>query len=443
MSVSLKEKVGYGLGDLGCNVIFQTVMAYLMFYYTDIALINAAAVGVIFLIARIIDAVSDPVMGFIIDKTNTRYGRFRPYLLFGSVILGLTAFACFTIPADYTENGKIVYAAVTYIALSLAYTVVNIPYSALTSAISADPDERTKITAVRVMFAVISGMVVAQIGNLVDFFGEGDKLLGYRYAIGFAAILSTVLLWTTFATTKERCIAEPSSETSYTLKESIGLLAKNKPLIILSTVFLLILTAGFISFSVNIYFLEHVMKRPDLIGTSIMIGTVTTFLGTFIVPMTTAKYGKKETAIVTLTAFGVTHLFFAWNFYSINSVELYFVIIAIKGFLNAFAWAMGWAMLPDTIEYGEKQTGIRSEGLVYSTFSFCQKLGMALSGVITGFVLSQYGYNPESGITREAIDGIIVLFAYIPFALAVLSSLLLRKFNLSTPETVTLETRTV
>lgn len=435
MKISLQEKVGYGLGDLGCNVIFQTVMAYLMFYYTDIALINAAAVGGIFLLARIIDAVSDPVMGFIIDKTNTRYGRFRPYLLFGSVFLGLTAFSCFTIPVDYSENAKIAYAAITYIVLGIAYTIVNIPYSALTSAISADPNERTKITAVRVMFAVISGLVVAQIGNLVDFFGEGDKLLGYRYAIGFAAFLSTALLWITFVTTKERCTADSKSETSYTLKESVRLLAKNRPLIILSIVFLMILTAGFISFSMNIYFLEHVMIRPDLIGTSIIVGTVTTFLGTFFVPIVTKRYGKKETAIITLAAFGFAHLFFAWNAYSINSVELYFVIIAVKGFLNAFAWSMGWAMLPDTIEYGEKQTGIRSEGLVYSAFSFCQKLGMALSGVITGFVLNQYGYDPVSGITKEAVDGIIILFSYIPFVLALCSSLLLQKFNLSTDVT--------
>ncbi|WP_050514299.1 MFS transporter [Aeromonas finlandensis] len=432
MKIALKEKVGYGLGDLGCNVIFQTVMAYLMFYYTDIALINAATVGVIFLMTRIIDAISDPVMGFIIDKTNTRYGRFRPYLLFGSVFLGLTAFACFTIPVDYSENGKIAYAAITYIVLSIAYTVVNIPYSALTSAISADPDERTKITAIRVMFAVLSGLVVAQIGNLVDFFGEGDKLLGYRYAIGFAAFLSTALLWITFATTKERCIADSKSETSYTLKDCVRLLSNNRPLIILSIVFLMTMTAGFISFSMNIYFLEHVMKRPDLIGTSIMVGTITTFLGTFFVPIVTKMYGKKETAIVILAAFGVAHLFFAWNSYSVNSVEFYFVIVAAKGLLNAFAWSMGWAMLPDTIEYGEKQTGIRSEGLVYSAFSFCQKLGMALSGVITGFVLTQYGYDPESGITTAAMDGIILLFSYIPFVLAVCGSLLLNKFNLST-----------
>ncbi|CAM2780159.1 MFS transporter [Vibrio mytili] len=430
MKISMKEKVGYGLGDLGCNVIFQTVMTYLMFYYTDIALIDSAVVGVIFLVARIVDAVSDPVVGMIVDKTNTRYGRFRPYILFGSVFLSLTAFACFTIPMDMSATGKIAYATVTYIALSLAYTVVNIPYSALTSAISQDPDERTKITAVRVMFAVISGMVVAQIGNLVDFFGEGDKLLGYRYTMGFAALLSTLLLWITFATTKERQVVNASTETKYKLKDGFRIVAQNKPLLILSTVFLMTLTAAFISFSINIYYLEHVIQRPDLIGTSIMVGTITTFFGTFIVPTVAKIYGKKETTIVTLTMFGLVHLFFALNFYTVNSIELYFVIIAAKGFLNAFAWAMGWAMVPDTIEYGEKQTGVRSEGLVYSTFSFCQKLGMALSGVITGFVLSQYNYNPEA-ITTEATDGIMALLAYIPFTIMIASSLLLTRYNLS------------
>lgn len=433
MAVSLKEKVGYGVGDLACNIIFQTVMAYLMFYYTDIVFIDAATVGVIFLVARIIDAVSDPVMGMIVDRTNTKYGRFKPYLLFGSVVLGISAFACFTIPADMTMNGKIAYAAVTYIMLSLAYTLVNIPYSALTSAMSNDPEERTKITAVRVMFAVISGLVVAQIGGLVEFFGEGDKLLGYRYAIGFAALLSTVLLWVTFATTKERHVVV-SEKANHTVKEGLAAIAQNRPLIVLSIVFLLILTAGFISFSVNIYFLEHAMQRPDLIGASIMVGTVTTFLGTFIVPHTTKRYGKKPTAMGAIMVYGFIHLLFVANFYTINSVEVYFVIIALKGIVNAYTWAMGWAMLPDTIEYGEYKTGIRAEGLVYSSFSFCQKLGMALSGIVTGLVLGWFGYAPEVGITQEAVTGVVVLFGYIPLAFCIAAGLILKFYNLSETE---------
>ncbi len=430
MIISWKEKIGYGLGDLACNIIFQTVMAYLMFYYTDIAFIDVATVGIIFLSARIIDAISDPIMGIIVDKTHTRYGQFKPYLLFGSVILGIAAFACFTIPENISTTAKIIYASVTYIGLSLAYTLVNIPYSALTSAISDNPEERTKITSVRVMFAVISGMVVAQIGGLVEFFGQGNELLGYRYAIGFSAVLSTVLLWITFATTKERCNVTKEKNT-FTIKENLIAILANKPLIVLSLVFLLILTAGFISFSINIYYLEHAIKRPDLIGTSIMVGTITTFLGTFIVPKTTQLLGKKPTASIAIMAYGLIHLLFVANYYTLNSVSIYIAIITLKGVVNAYTWAMGWAMVPDTIEYGEQKTGIRAEGLIYSSFSFCQKLGMALSGIITGIILSFFNYSPETGITQEAITGIVILFGYVPFILCLFAWILLKYYTLS------------
>lgn len=212
MKVGLGEKIGYGIGDLACNLIFSTATSYLMYYYTDIAKITATSVATLFLVARIWDAINDPIMGMIVDKTNTRFGKFRPYILFGSIFLAIFAFLCYVVPTNMSSTGKLIYAYITYIGLGMSYTLVNLPYSALTSAMSNDTEERTKITTVRMIFAVLSGVVVAQVWNLVDIFGKGNETVGYRYTTGLMGIVSIVLFAVCFFSTKERVYIENKKE---------------------------------------------------------------------------------------------------------------------------------------------------------------------------------------------------------------------------------------
>ena len=407
MKVSLFEKIGYGIGDLACNLIFSTATSYLMYYYTDIALIPSSSIATLFLIARVWDAINDPIMGIIVDKTNTRFGKFRPYILFGSFILALFAFLLFTVPVDANNSSKLIYVYITYIGFGMSYTLVNIPYSALTSAMSDDTVERTKITTVRMIFAVLSGFAVSQVWNLVKLFDT--PVIGYRYTNAVIGIVSIILFAICFFTTKERVVIK-STNKKFFIKEEFKAITQNTPLIIITVVFMLILIAGFVIFGVNIYFFKYNLKREDLIPTALMLNTISTALGMLTVPYITKLLGKKKAGVITLFLFGLFNLLFFVNYKTINSINLYFIIIVIAGIFNSYTWSLGWSMIPDTIEYAEYKVGFRAEGLIYSMYSFGQKMGIALAGLISGVALDFIGYKANNlEQTQFSLDGIAFL----------------------------------
>lgn len=429
MKVSLFEKIGYGIGDLACNLIFSTATSYLMYYYTDIALIPASSIATLFLIARVWDAINDPIMGIIVDKTNTRFGKFRPYILFGSFILALFAFLLFTVPVDASNSSKLIYVYITYIGFGMSYTLVNIPYSALTSAMSDDTVERTKITTVRMIFAVLSGFAVSQVWNLVKLFDT--PVIGYRYTNAVIGIVSIILFAICFFTTKERVVIK-STNKKFFIKEEFKAITQNTPLIIITVVFMLILIAGFVIFGVNIYFFKYNLKREDLIPTALMLNTISTALGMLTVPYITKLLGKKKAGVITLFLFGLFNLLFFVNYKTINSINLYFIIIVIAGIFNSYTWSLGWSMIPDTIEYAEYKVGFRAEGLIYSMYSFGQKMGIALAGLISGVALDFIGYEANNlEQTQFSLDGIAFLRGGIPFILCILAIIIISFYPLN------------
>lgn len=429
MKVSLFEKIGYGIGDLACNLIFSTATSYLMYYYTDIALIPASSIATLFLIARVWDAINDPIMGIIVDKTNTRFGKFRPYILFGSFILALFAFLLFTVPVDVSNSSKLIYVYITYIGFGMSYTLVNIPYSALTSAMSDDTVERTKITTVRMIFAVLSGFAVSQVWNLVKLFDT--PVIGYRYTNAVIGIVSIILFAICFFTTKERVVIK-STNKKFFIKEEFKAITQNTPLIIITVVFMLILIAGFVIFGVNIYFFKYNLKREDLIPTALMLNTISTALGMLTVPYITKLLGKKKAGVITLFLFGLFNLLFFVNYKTINSINLYFIIIVIAGIFNSYTWSLGWSMIPDTIEYAEYKVGFRAEGLIYSMYSFGQKMGIALAGLISGVALDFIGYKANNlEQTQFSLDGIAFLRGGIPFILCILAIIIISFYPLN------------
>ena len=433
MKVGLGEKIGYGIGDLACNLIFSTATSYLMYYYTDIAGLTAVSVATLFLVARIWDAINDPIMGMIVDKTNTRFGKFRPYILFGSIFLAIFAFLCYVVPTNMSAGGKLIYAYITYIGLGMSYTLVNLPYSALTSAMSNDSEERTKITTVRMIFAVLSGVVVAQVWNLVDIFGKGNETVGYRYTTAIMGVVSIVLFAICFFSTKERVyIDNKKEERKHSLKEEFNSILLNSPLIIITIVFMLILICGFVISGVNIYFFKYNLQRSDLITPAMTLTTLSTAIGMFTVPYVTKMFGKKKAGIITLTFFGVLNLLFFINYKTLNSIPLYFVIIVVSGIFNSYTWSLGWSMLPDTIEYAEYKVGFRAEGLIYSMYSFGQKMGMALAGLISGQILAFVGYKANDlQQTQFALDGIAFLRGGVPFILCIASIIIISFYPLT------------
>lgn len=411
----LKEKLGYASGDLACNLIFQTISIYLLFFYTDIFGISAAQASTLFFIARLWDAINDPIIGSVIDRTNTRCGKFRPYLLWGAVPFGILAALCFTTP-DLSDNGKLIYAYVTYIGLGMVYTFVNVPYGALTSSLTQDPKERANLSALRMFFAQLAGLIVVLgVPFLSEYFGNGNAALGYQLTITTFAIIGVILLLITFVTTKERHKQNVSNK-NFDFKRTIDFLKKNHPLQILCIIFIVIFGTISVINSIGLYFFKYNMEHPELFAINQSIGIVIMLITLLFVPLMTKKVEKKH-----LLKFGMILSLARPLSMMSTSVPVILVGTAI-GFIGlGISAGLLWGMVPDTIEYGEYKTGIRAEGMTYAIIGFAFKLGMALGGLIPGYVLQATGYMPDVAQTDFALLGIKSLVSFLPILLTVIA----------------------
>lgn len=420
----LKEKIGYASGDLACNLIFQTLSIYLLFFYTDIFGISAAQASTLFFVARLWDAVNDPIIGSVVDRTNTRWGKFRPYLLWGAIPFGILAVFCFTTP-DLSATGKLIYAYVTYIGLGMIYTFVNVPYGALTSSITQDPKERANLSALRMFFAQLAGLIVViGVPFLSEFFGKGDKALGFQLTIGSFAVIGVALLFFTFATTKER-YTQKSLNQKVTFKDTLNLLKINRPLQILCLVFVVIFGTLSIVTAVGLYFFKYNMGQPELFTINQSVGIVVMLTTLLFVPMMTKKIEKKH-----LLMFGIA-LSLARPISMASSSVTIILAGTVIGFIGlGIAAGLLWGMVPDTIEYGEYKTGKRAEGMTYAIIGFAFKFGMALGGLVPGYVLQWSGYMPDVAQTESALFGIRTLVSYLPIALTITSIFIMRFYSL-------------
>ena len=421
------EKVGYALGDLACNLIFTTVSMFLMYFYTDVYGLTPIAVSILFLIARIWDGINDPIMGVIVDRTNTKYGKFRPYFLYGAIPFAIVAILCFTVP-NFSPTGKLVYAYITYISLGMVYTLVNVPYGALTSAITEDSAERANLSVIRMFFATVGSLIVAfGVPLLTSKLGGGNMVKGYQQTMIIYGIAGALILFFTFATTKERYTVPPTTEKAG-FKDIILLLKENKALTILSLVFILMFGVMSIGSAVSIYFFDYVVGRPDLFAMFNLVGTLAQVVGYVLLPLMLKKMDKVSTVFWLTVA---TLIFPAsMMFLGAEHIVLLFVLRIIHGLAYSSTGLM-WSLVPDTIEYGELKTGKRREGIVYSIIGFFFKFGMALGGLIPGFVLSMTGYVAKAQQTPEAIMGIRALNGIIPIVLTIGMLILIKKYPLT------------
>ncbi|MCY4565802.1 MAG: glycoside-pentoside-hexuronide (GPH):cation symporter, partial [Gammaproteobacteria bacterium] len=286
--LSNSERVGYGIADFGINLYFISAMTYLLYFYTDVFGLSAAAAAGVMGVARLVDAVTDPMMGGIAERTRSRWGRLRPYLLFGALPLAALAVLTFTVPVlDYL--GKLWWAYITYTAFGIAYTVVSIPYSALTASLTSDHDERTVLSTIRMACAFGGGLVVSGITwDLVGWFDSEAE--GYRWSMLLYAVAATALLWITFAMTRERI--QPPPEQKLKIADSARAVFFNPPLIVVIVMF----TGGMLSFTVRQaiapYFFKYNLERPDLVGTWFQVTLSIMFLGLLVTPMLARRYGK-------------------------------------------------------------------------------------------------------------------------------------------------------
>lgn len=427
--LQIKEKVGYAFGDFAANIVFQTVMIFLMYYYTDIFGIPVAAVGTLFLVSRIWDAINDPMMGAISDRTKSKYGRFRPWIKWTAFPFGIMAVLMFTTP-DFSVTGKIIYAYVTYILMMMIYTANNIPYGALSAVMTSDPIERTSLNSYRFVFGQSAGLMVQGLTlPLIALLGAGDKQLGYQLTMGLFAAIAVILFYVTFYNTKERI--EPPKEQSTPLKEDLKDLIHNRPWIILFLMGLVTFIFLSMRIAVGLYYFQYYVGDQSLFSMFAVLGTLGLIIGIPLSKPLTKKFGKRNTYIMSNALSGIAVL--ALFIPSPDQWKLAYVISALVGFFNGPGVPILWAMYADTADYAEWKFGRRATGIVFSAATFGQKFGWGIGGAITGWLLALFKYIPNEVQTSESLLGIKLMLSIIPGTLMILSVILLFFYNLTEP----------
>ena len=426
--LSFKEKLGYGLGDMASNFYLGFFSLYLLYYYTDVYGLAPAAVGFMLLISKITDALSDPIMGIISDRTESRWGKYRPYLLWGAVPYGLLGIAIFFGPS-FSDTGKLIYAYVTYIGVMIAFTTMNVPYSALLAVISPVAEERTKATTYRFICAASGSLLVALFATpLVTLFGGGDDVLGFRLTIVLFAVISVLLFWFTFAVTKER-IKLPRHSSS--ARQDMKVLLKNVSWVVLAVACILILTALVARFASVIFYVKYYMQDDGeavfLIFDRVALFSAIGLAGQIVGAMCTmflAKFLSKHLLVLNLC---LLHALLLVVSYFIPA-DMYWFAVALH-FLGMITFGVVitllFAMFTDCAEYGEWLTGQRTSGLTVSASMFALKFGSALGGAIPAFILSYIGFVANEALSEPVIHGIQSMATLLPAGLFVVGGIMM------------------
>lgn len=443
--IPIIEKVGYSAGDAASNLFFQTFIVYLLFFYTDVFGISAAAAGTMFLVTRIFDAVNDPVMGMIADRTQTKYGKFRPYLLWLAIPFGVLGFFMFVTP-DFDATGKIIYAYITYTLMMVMYTAINVPYSALMGVITTNSEERTVVSSYRFVAAYIGLLVVTGFTEqLVEYFGNGDRQTGWMWTMGLYGAIAAGLFILTFFTTKERVIPPKNQQIDF--KADGKELFKNLPwvLIALATVFqltFLVIRGSTFAYYLNYYIGDHsITLFGSQIGLSTSIfltsGALATLVGAISTKYVIKLFDKKNTYgwFLGLGAI-MSVLFFVLP---PDQIKLIYLVNIIAGYLLGPVAVVQWAMYTDTADYGEWKFGRRATGLIMAASLFALKLGVALGGAITGWVLGAYGFEPNAIQTPETLNGIRLLVSVIPAVFGIMAFVVMLFYPLTNQKMVQIE----
>jgi GPH family glycoside/pentoside/hexuronide:cation symporter len=416
--ISLKEKIGYSLGDAASNFYWKTFEFYVVFFYTDVFGISAAAVGTMMLITRFADAVADPVMGSIADRTKSRWGHFRPYLLWGALPFAAAGVLTFSTP-NLGGGAKLIYAYVTYSLLMFIYTAVNIPYSALMGVISPNSQERTSISSIRFIGAFTAGMLVQFCTlPLVKFLGHGSDTRGWQLTMVVYGICAITLLLLCFATTKER--VAPPAQQNPNIKSDVINLFGSKPWIVLVGVLLLTLAAFAVKGSVTAYYFKYFVHREDLIGLFLLSNGFAFIVAVSLTSYLNKFFGKKPLFIFALGAGGLIVMLFSLA--KPEDIGLMFGLQIVSSFVIGFNSPLVWAMFADTADHAEWRTGRRNTGLVFASAIFSTKIGFAIGAWMLGLILAFFGYAANVAQTSRSIHGIILSMSWIPGVMLVMAA---------------------
>ncbi|MCM2678571.1 MFS transporter [Echinimonas agarilytica] len=407
--ISIREKIGYGLGDTASNLVFQMVINFMMFFYTDVYGLSAAAVGTLMLVVRLFDGVTDPIMGGVADRTKTRWGSYRPYLLITSIPYAILAVMTFTTP-DLSDNGKLVYAYITYALLMTAYTAVNVPYSALGGVLTSNNKERTSIQSYRFALAMSGGALVSAFTMpMVDYFAgpDGDRQMGFQYAMGVFATLAFLCFVFCFFSTKER--VQPKIPKNQTFFKDIASFKDNKPFMMLAAASFILLIMTAMRGATTPYYLTYYVGREDLISQFLTAGMLASIAGAVSVNWFSLRFCKVQLVKFGSIMITVTHL--ALYYLPSSQIELIFAASMIGGFAQMLVVPIVFAMVADTADYGALKTGSTKMAMSYSAHLLVLKFGIALGGAGAGWILAGTGYVANQEQTELALNGIMFTYA--------------------------------
>lgn len=425
--VKLSEKIGYGLGDMSSSMFWKLFGAYLMIFYTDVFGLSAAVVGTMFLITRVWDSLFDPVVGIIADRTESRWGKFRPYLLCLAVPFGVFAILTFYTPG-MDDTGKIVYAFITYSLMMMVYSAINVPYASLLGVMSPNPQDRNILSTFRMMFAYIgSFLALLLFMPLVNTFTGGNaaqevQQYGWLMAVVVFAVACTILFLMCFSLTRER--VKPVKEEKTPLKTDIRDLLSNRPWWILLGAGIASLVFNSIRDGATVYYFKYFVDETAfgdvtivgipfvLSGLYLAVGQASNIIGVVAAAPIANIIGKRQTFMWAMII--ATILSIVFYFLDRDQLEMIFLLQVLISICAGSVFPLLWSMYADCADYSELTTGNRATGLIFSSSSMSQKFGWAIGTAITGWLLAAFGFQANAVQNADTIQGIRMFLSLLP-----------------------------
>lgn len=428
-SLHMKERIGYGVGDFANNMMYTPVNSFFTYFLTNVAGLGAGVVGTILLISRLLDGVSDLIVGSMMEKIHSKHGKARPWLLWWCIPFAVSLVLMFTAP-DFGTTGKIVYAFLTYnLAVTVVYTAINLPFGSLAALMTKNQTERGYLNISKMVFAFGGGMVVnAATLPLVKYFGNDSSAWQKTFLIyGVVAIIFFLIV---FFTTKEAVTEEAKkagSEEKVNIPQALKSLIKNKYWMILLAIFFLnSVVNAFIG--VNVYYAQYIMNDDSLVGNLSIFQNIASFAAFAVCTGIIRKIGKQKIAI---SGVAISFIGYAMVLLNPTSYAVLYIAAIIKGVGNAALSGVMYGMLADTVEYNDWKSGIRAEGLVFSANSIGQKIGSGIGSAVLGWVLAAFGFVSSSAAQpTSAISGIRVIFLYVPLVVFAIMFIILLFYKL-------------
>lgn len=447
--LSVLEKIGYSLGDLAANLIFQTLMAFLAFFYTDIYKIPASKASLVMLVGGIVGAFFNIIMGAIADRTNTRWGKFRPWVLWTAIPFGIISLLAFSTP-DFDESGKVVYALITYLLLVIIYSANNLPYSALSGVLTGDMKDRNSLSSYRFVAVMVAQFIIQVLLLPIALsVGDGDKAAGFQKVMLVFAITGVFCFLITFLTTRERIV--PPQEQKTPLTQDLSDLLRNKPWLIMLALTILVFVTLALKGGMNIYFFRYYLTEDSQVGFLNNMGfqqlihwlgnvftpsafeefqkpgsapfaaasltsaasTIAMIIGILFSKSLADKLGKRNVYGIFLALSAVC--IFVIYFFSNTAVAAVFVAQTAHGFIYGITIPLLWAMIADVADYSEWKNGRRATAIIFSAMIFGLKVGLSIGGAISTWLLDIFGYVADAEAqTNDAVHGIKLMVSVIP-----------------------------